>query len=209
MSDAVCHIIAAGPCEHLEIDRGADDLVIAIDGGFVHCVAAGIEPDMLVGDMDSLPEQFERLVLCERLELPREKDDTDTLAACMLGLERGYVEFRIYAGLGGDVGHELANMQVLAFLDARGAHGTLLGDDQRVRLVTPRDGLVSFHAPAGTRVSMLAFGGNAKGVRERGLHWGLEDATLMPHLPIGVSNHVESESFEIGVSEGKLLVVIG
>ena len=53
--------------------------------------------------------------------LPVEKDDTDTLAAVKLGLERGCTDFWIYGGTGGKrLDHTLANLQTLLYLRRRG-----------------------------------------------------------------------------------------
>ncbi len=210
---ATCHIVCAGPKNETNtlcicLSR-PDDFLIAVDGGFAYCLEAGIEPGLFVGDLDSLASELAARIECERIELPCVKDDTDTLYACKEGLARGYDNFVLHCALGGDVGHELANMQTLAFLYSHGARGELRGDTQRVHLVTPQDGLRAFHAPQDTRVSVLAFGGDAFGVTERGLTWELEDAALSNAVPLGVSNRNRAETFEIGVREGMLLVVVG
>lgn len=206
---SVCHIVCAGLCDALHISREPDDLVIAVDGGFAHCLEAGIEPDLFVGDLDSLDATLVDRIDCERIELPCDKDDTDTLFACKVGLDRGYDVFALHAALGGDVGHELANIQTLAFLAQRGATGTLLGRTQTIDLVTPQASPRAFKAPVGTRVSVLAFGGDAHGVTECGLRWELDDATLSPDFPLGVSNRSSEPTFEVGVREGMLVVAIG
>ena len=186
-----------------------DDFLIAVDGGFAHCLAAGLEPDLFVGDLDSLAPELVGLITCGRIELPCDKDDTDTIYACKEGLARGYTNFALHAALGGDVGHELANMQTLAFLHEHGASGVLYGDSQRVHLVTSSDEPQGFSAPPGTRVSVLAFGGDAYGVTECGLQWELEDAALSCAIPLGVSNRSCREQFQIGVRDGMLLVIVG
>lgn len=222
--NSICHIVCAGPgevallAEHDDGDGGVaaerfphepDLFLIAVDGGFAHCLAAGLEPDLFVGDLDSLSPELVSLIGCERIELPCEKDDTDTVYACKEGLARGYENFVLHCALGGDVGHELANIQTLAFLHERGARGILLGGSQQVHLVTPGASPMSFEAPPGTRVSVFPFGDAAHGVVERGLQWELEDATLTNTMPLGVSNCSRERRFEIGVRDGMLLVVIG
>lgn len=207
-----CHILCAGPgggANDLSNCHTPGDFLIAVDGGFAHCLTAGLEPDLFVGDLDSLAPELVGLIGCERIELPCEKDDTDTIYACKEGLARGYTNFALHAALGGDVGHELANMQTLVFLHEHGAIGVLYGDSQRVHLVTSSDEPQGFSAPPGTRVSVLAFGGDAYGVTERGLQWELEDAALSCAIPLGVSNRSCQEQFQIGVRDGMLLVVIG
>lgn len=204
----ICHIVCAGPGE-VALSAEYGDFLIAVDGGFAHCLEAGLEPDLFVGDLDSLSPELVSLIRCERIELPCEKDDTDTVYACKEGLARKYESFILHCALGGDVGHELANIQTLAFLHERGARGILLGGSQQVHLVTPSTSPTTFDAPSGTRVSVFAFAGAAHGVTERGLQWELENATLGPAMPLGVSNCSRDERFEIGVRDGMLIVVIG
>lgn len=209
MAGGICHIICAGPCKQLIFTPATDDLVIAVDGGFAYCKQAGIQPQLFIGDLDSLPAEIEGNIACERIILPQDKDDTDTLYACKEGLKRGFRTFELYAALGGDTGHEIANMQTLAFLHTQDAKGTLNGNTQRIHLVTPQSSPATFNAPLDTRVSVFAFGGTAHGVYERGLNWELEDATLTPNMPLGVSNRTTQVCFEIAVKSGALLVVIG
>lgn len=94
-----CFIFAAGTFFGLRERPGTpDDLVIAADAGYETCRTAGITPDVILGDFDSMdaPEGGPGVI-----RLPVEKDDTDTMAAVKLGLERGCKEFYIYGGTGG------------------------------------------------------------------------------------------------------------
>ena len=79
--------------------KSEDSFIIALDGGLVFCEEQGIVPDMIVGDFDSLPLAKQKLLEKYPQEiiyrLPCEKDDTDTLAALRLAVERGFVQFII------------------------------------------------------------------------------------------------------------------
>ena len=138
-----------------------------------------------------------------------EKDDTDTIAALKEGLRRGFTCFELHAALGGDVGHELANLQALLFLREHGAHATLHGQGQRVVTIAPQDGEVMLQTVPGMRVSVFAFGADAHGVCERGLKWELEDADLVQAFPLGVSNEALGTRIRLRVGAGMLLVVLG
>ena len=75
---AVCYIVGAGDCpplDNIRINEG--DTVIAADAGLRYLRAAGINPDSVIGDFDSLgsvPEGGKVTVL------PAEKDVTDMYA---------------------------------------------------------------------------------------------------------------------------------
>lgn len=93
-----------------ELSVTEEDYVIAVDGGLSYCGLLNVEPDLIIGDFDSMSEQ-EKLAV-EQLQqtvpekicrLPECKDDTDMLAAIKRGLELGYTDFRIYAATGGDL----------------------------------------------------------------------------------------------------------
>ena len=205
-----CHIVCGAPGDEPVLEQRANDLVVAADGGYRACEQAGIVPDLLIGDFDSLGLDAARAVTgVDRIELPCAKDDTDTIAAVREGLARGYRHFELHCALGGDVGHEFANLQALLFIRAQGAGGCLHGHGQTVWLVMPEDGACLLPAEEGVRVSVFAFGGDARGVNERGLRWELEDAELSCAFPLGVSNEALGDSFEVSVREGCLLVVVG
>ena len=116
-----------------ELSVTEEDYVIAVDGGLSYCGLLNVEPDLIIGDFDSMSEQ-EKLAV-EQLQqtvpekicrLPECKDDTDMLAAIKRGLELGYTDFRIYAATGGRFDHTLANIQCLLYLKNHGAVGYLV-----------------------------------------------------------------------------------
>ena len=61
------------------------------------------------------------------MTVPVEKDDTDTLLAVRVALEKGYRDIRIYGAFGGRLDHTLANLATLEFLRQQGANGFLAG----------------------------------------------------------------------------------
>ena len=93
-----CYIFGAGSYYGLRSKPDVSDYVIAADGGWRWCRSAGLTPDLLLGDFDSLGEvpAFDHI-----LRVPVEKDDTDMMLAIKKGLERGCREFHLYGGTGG------------------------------------------------------------------------------------------------------------
>ena len=117
-----CYIFGAGDFDGLEERPGAEDYVIAADGGYTACRRAGVEPQLLLGDFDSLAE-VPALPHVERV--PVEKDDTDMMLAIKRGLERGETLFHLYGGMGGQrTDHTVANLQALLYLADHGAPRT-------------------------------------------------------------------------------------
>ena len=90
---------------------GRADLIVAADGGALHAMGAGIIPDLVVGDLDSLGEQEarrmeERGVPVERH--PAAKDKMDGHLAILAAAKRGATEADILCALGGRIGAVLA-----------------------------------------------------------------------------------------------------
>jgi len=194
-----CHIVCALPQAHT-LNPAPDDFVIAADGGFAHL--NGVHADLVVGDFDSLGFVPEGEAIVKH---PAEKDDTDTMLAARLGLERGYRRFLLYGGVGGRLDHTLANIQTLAFLIANGARAALIGEGETITLI--QNETLRFRAGLSGIISVFSYGAVAYGVYERGLAYALTDATLTDDNPLGVSNAFTGESAKVSVREGRLLVL--
>lgn len=183
----------------LEIPEGA--LIIAADAGFLQLKERGYRPDLVVGDFDSLGKVPEGEQLIRHSP---EKDDTDMLLAVRESLARGARNLVIYGGLGGRPDHEYANLQLLAFLAARGARGFLVGRGW-VWTAIQNTGLDFGAAQRGT-ISVFAHGGVAEGVTLTGLRYPLKNYRLSPELPLGVSNEFTGRPARVSVRDGLLLL---
>ena len=200
-----CYIFGAGDFDGLEERPGAEDYVIAADGGYTTCRRAGVEPQLLLGDCDSLAE-VPALPHVERV--PVEKDDTDMVRAVKEGLAKGEKEFHLLGGMGGQRSdHTVANMQTLAYLAAHGAKGWLYGDGERYTAICGPDTLTLASRDSGI-LSVFCLGADAAGVTIRGAQYELENAALTAFFPLGVSNHFVGKAVRVSVDSGCLLIGI-
>lgn len=198
---ANCIIFCAAGFTGLLEPPAPDDFLIAADGGVTHAQSAQVTPDAIVGDFDSLGYTPEGAQV-----YPVEKDDTDSMLAIRLGLEKGCRTFYLYGALDGDrLDHTVANFQALRFLRSRGARGFLIGNHQIVTLIENE----ALQFPAGCRgdLSVFAFGSDAKAVSLSGLYYPLHRQSLTVDFPLGVSNHFTGEAASVRVEDGALLVL--
>ena len=201
----ICFVFGAGAPPVCPPDIAAQDMVIAADGGYTYTQRAGIRTDVLIGDFDSLPtipDSKNGNPLIKRL--PKEKDQTDLLAALQYGLEHGFERFHIYGGTGGRLDHTLANIQCLAYLVNQGARGYLHGNNFTA---TAFRGEIWLAARQSGVVSVFALGEPAHGVFLRGLKYELENATLLTDFPLGVSNEFTGQTVQIKAEQGLLAVI--
>lgn len=208
-----CILIGAGDLTMGELTVANDDYVIAVDGGLSYCSILNVEPDLILGDFDSVSEQeklaveqLKRTVPEKICQLPVCKDDTDMLAAIKKGLELGYTDFRIYAATGGRFDHTLANIQCLLYLKNHGAVGYLV-DGTGMVLVLQNES-VRFRKELEGTMSLFALTGEAKGVNIRGMKYPLENAVITNDFPIGISNEFIGEAAEVSVEDGELVCMI-
>ena len=201
--ERICHIVGAAPTDGRLPQPREGDLLIAADAGYAALTAAGLTPDLVMGDFDSLGHVPEGENVLAHSPI---KDDTDLILAIRWALERGWKRFALYGVLGGRrLDHTLASFQTLRFLAAHGARGTLHGDGWNAALL--QNGALRFPADASGWLGVFASGGPARGVTLRNLKYTLTDAEITCDYPIGVSNEFTGKEARIEVKEGALLVL--
>ena len=208
-----CFIIGAGDMTLTEIDRQEGDMCIAADGGYLYCKILGLEPDLMIGDMDSLEESVREDMEKLGEEAPEkvrilspEKDDTDMLAAVKEGFAAGYRRFCLYGALGGRVEHTIANIQCLSYIRNRGAKGYIM--DGNVMMTVIKDETVRFQKSMEGFMSLFSLGERAEGVTIQGMKYLLDNAVVTNDFPIGISNEFTGEQGVVTVEKGMLLIVI-
>ena len=217
-----CIMMCAGEYHPMEIDIRQDDFMVAVDGGLVHLLEAGIEPDLLLGDFDSLEDtcftgnnesggkilsetiaRYRAMGSDHFLQLPVAKDDTDTMAAVKLGLEKGYREFLIYGAMGGRPDHLMANIQTMVFALHNGGQAWMLDRQTRMTVIGPGE----FRLPVGFEgtVSLFAMDSCLENVTIRGMKYEVEDAMIRNDYPVGCSTETlhYGKGAEAAISIGK------
>lgn len=183
--------------------------VLAIDAGAEACLAAGIVPEAVVGDMDSVrPETLAELERRgARIERhPAAKRDTDAALALGTSQARGAAGILFLGAGGGRADHALANVHLLAEA-ALSATARAIDDDAETWIVTPERPL-DLSLPPGAIVSAIPFDAVVEGVTYEGLAYPLEGALMRAGDPYGVSNVVlAGPRVRVSVTKGRLLVM--
>lgn len=197
----LCAIISGGEPDDLTGIHEAD-FIIACDRGYAYVKEAGIRPDLLVGDFDSYRGALDKSVPV--LDLPVEKDDTDTMAAVRWAVSEGFSELRLYCALGGRLDHLMGNLQALGFACERGVKASLLGNDARIFLL--KNDSITLPPLPGYSLSVLALSDRVENVCISGVKYPLQGARVTNTFPIGISNEWE-DAAKISCADGILLVI--
>ena len=199
----ICYVVGAMSLSlSLRPCPAPGDYVIAADRGYDSRMAYGVNPDLVVGDFDSLGEVPNHPNV---IQLPAEKDDTDMVFALRQGLDLGYRRFVMLGGVGGRLEHTLGNLQLLDWLASQGAQGFLAGEKTVATAV--RNGTLTFPAAMSGYLSVLCNSGTARGVTLRGLKYPLERYTMTGSFPLGVSNQFLGQPASVSVEDGCLLLL--
>lgn len=184
--------------------------VVGADGGAARALALGFPPDLAVGDFDSLTAADATRLAASGTPLqayPPHKDASDLELALRATLAHGPGPIVILGALSGPrFDHALAAVWLLALRVARGREITLLDERSRVRLLSGPGSLELAGRPADL-VTLLPFGGPARGVRTRGLAYALQGETLPVGPSRGLSNVRSGANASIELDHGRLLVV--
>ena len=187
----------------------AEDFIVCADAGYVACKAAGIKPEAVIGDFDSLEgeliSEIDSLGI-ERIVYPCEKDDTDTMLCVKYGIERDFDDFLIVGGIGGDFGHTMANIQILSFLTDMECWAEINTDTESLFMI---DGSITkFSGVAGAGFSVLSYTERCIGVSISNARYELTDAVITHSYPFGVSNGFLNERpVFVSVRQGRLLII--
>ncbi len=198
-----CVIISGGEFSPIE-EVSPDDYIIACDRGYAYAERCGIVPDLVVSDFDSYAGQIDEGIPVIRFR--SEKDDTDTMIAVRYAVEHGFESCRLLCALGGRLDHTIGNLQALVFAQEHGVRAMIDAPDTKV--YTLRAGALSLPRRENWALSVFAAGDRCTGVSIRGAKYPLQDAELTNAFPIGVSNDWASDSAEVSVQSGILLIVL-
>ena len=188
----------------LESCAACADLTIAADRGLEAFVQAGVVPDILLGDMDSVDgavlESIQAVAEIDRL--PCIKDDTDGVHALDVAIARGAKHITLLGALGGRMDHALANLMLLVRAHRSGVKAQILSETVRIERV---DACTLIHGAKGDTASLLPLG-EAKGVSLEGFFYPLENHDLDSGYPLGISNVITQDEARVSVREGDLLL---
>jgi thiamine pyrophosphokinase len=190
---------------HLGDSLVGDSYVIAADSGLVTARMLGLRVDLLIGDLDSVPqEELDRHPGLEIDAHSPDKDKTDLELSLDAARARRPDTIVILGGTGGRIDHLLANAALLASPSHRGPAIKWLTGEAAVHAVHTS---LELKGSFGDLVSLLPYGGPAQGVTTTGLRWALRSATIPPGSTWGMSNEMSAPTATVTVAQGVLLVI--
>lgn len=186
---------------------GADDYIIAADGGTRHALALGVTPNVVIGDLDSMRRAEIEEVKSREIQIilyPRDKNETDLELALnhALGLKPDGI--LVIGALGDRLDQTLANLALISGARFSGLDVRL---DDGVEEAFFCRASSEVRGRSGDVISLIPWLGKVEGVRTENLKWPLRGETLYPERSRGVSNEMAAALAKVGIASGLLLVV--
>lgn len=204
-------IVGGGPIEQLDrfkaLLKSADEIVCA-DGGLLYLDQVGIEPDIIIGDFDSVDLD---LLECYRLKgvkierFPARKDATDSELTMDYVIKSKPEKVSLIGMTGKRLDHGLANIFMLRkFFDSNIDAVILDGHNQ----IYYGRGNISIKGEIGSILSIIPISHELVGVKTNGLDYPLNEETLYNDGSRGVSNIIKTDEIQINTESGDFLIIL-
>jgi thiamine pyrophosphokinase len=185
-------------------------LVIAADGGVHHCLSLGLQPDVLIGDLDSVsPDELlaYRNTGVEILQFPTHKDETDLELALIYAKDQGVKRVTLLGGLGARWDMTLANILLICHPAYANMNIHFLDGTQELFLLKAGEN-TTIDASPGDILSLIPLSEDVSGVTSSGLEYPLKQETLQFGTPRGVSNVFLEHQVQISIKQGLLICIV-
>jgi len=188
-------LVGNGACDLMQLSKSPKGKVIAVDGGLRHVLKAGLTPNAVIGDMDSI--DLSDLQVAGRNVVVYKSDDQDTT-----DFEKALLTFSApvclaYGFLGLRVDHILAAMTVLArYADTHKI--ILVGADDLVHVTTQPFAMA---LAVGARLSVWPVG-SVRFSGSSGLVWPLDGLMFSPDGQVATSNRMKADRLTLTPASG-------
>lgn len=205
-----CVIVAGAQITNYKLVKSVlqkEDFFLFCDSGLNHAKKLGIKPDLIVGDFDSFTKSRKAYAGIETIQLPCEKDDTDSFYAVKEAIKRGFSDFLIVGVVGQRFDHTMANISILLYLHQQNKKALLLDDYSQMYVISKGETAV---IPSSFKFfSTINIDGTAKGITIKDAKYPLEKAEINPWYQYGISNEIKkpSTTAQVTVEEGNLLII--
>lgn len=205
-------ILGAAPYEKNEVpeikkyltDLKKEMFVCCADGGAWLARDLGLNPDILIGDMDSYDGDITSDV--DVVKLNPIKNDTDLFASIDYGMEAGYKEFVLLGVTGGRLDHFMGALAALEYAMENKAKATIVDSKNIVYMMKGPDD-ITLKQEGYTFFSIISMDRIIEGINIKGGKYNVQDYTLDRFSSRCISNEISEKQADISIKKGTCMVI--
>ena len=201
-------VVSGAPQAWLDLEDIKSSFIIGVDRGALVLIEQGICPHLSIGDFDSVTtSELEKIKesSLELIQLPSEKDETDTEVALNYLLNKKVSSINLYGVIGGRIDHTLANIRLLLQFAKKGLALTLVDKGNYLTVLAP--GNYEIQSPRLPYISFFALESTVTNLTLANLKYPLINYQLKQDDIRCISNETISSSFSVSFDTGYLLMI--
>lgn len=209
-----CIIIANGQIDDYQDIKGSidsirddDTIIVAADGGSKHLDKLRIEPDFIVGDLDS-SDAYEKLrdkyKNTEFVLFDAEKDYTDMELAIETAKQNGAVEIYIYGSLGNRMDHTFGNVLLLKYMHDNNIKGYIIDELNCIEYLSNEEKVMDIEGYK--YFSFVPIEGDIKSITLLDMKYPLNKKYVEFGSTLGISNEIIGDKAKVILKDSSALI---
>lgn len=192
-------IIAGGNFPEFRIDEylSKDPFIIAVDRGYEFLYENEIEPDLLIGDLDSVDKKVLNIRKEKIIEYPVRKDLTDMGIAFEKAIEYGAKNVVVFGGTGTRIDHTIINIFMLKKLFDEGINCKIIDNNNEITVIK---GQIELKKSIYKYFSIIPISKNVS-INIDGSEYNLNNKEVRFADCLTISNEIKSDKAVINVSD--------
>lgn len=174
--------------------------IVSCNGGYINTIKLNLEPDLIIGDLDSI----NNIDFKNKLTFPKEKDKSDSELAVDYLIENGFRIIEFWGAIGDRIDHTLFNISLLMKIYKEGGKGLIFHPPFYIFIIhkyykfeKKNYGIVSFYP--------LTF--EIKNLKIKNLKYEIFGKDIYLGSSLTLSNEFIGKEGEIQFDEGFLLAI--
>ncbi|MBU2514796.1 thiamine diphosphokinase [bacterium] len=180
------------------------DLKICADGAANYLFQYKMIPDVIIGDFDSISSEAINYYKAVEQHKIEDQSTTDSEKAVNFCIDKNVLNINVLGAFGDRLDHSLYNLGLIKCFSEKNVTLCFTSETEKVYSITQS---TTFHAPIGSRISLIPIFGKVEKVSSFGLEWNLTDANLEFGNLCSVSNKISESPATIEFESGHLLLI--
>lgn len=203
-------IVASGEIKNLNILKNvakSADYIICADGGANYMAKVNINPDLIIGDLDSIDKETFDLFEREDIKFarfPEKKDFTDAELAVEFLVDKSADEVVLMGATGTRLDHTMANILLLYKLLKKGIKGQIISEKNTIYIT---DDILKLTRKDNTFVSVIPINDEGAKITLKGFEYETYEKKFDFLSTYGISNRIVEKKGIIEVKDGVCIVM--